>query len=147
MFNYVAKSKLHMSTFFQSNYPKVHINHDFFNYFISYRCLITVYCYHWCRLLFNVNVVCYLIWMSSAIQFYVVCYSIWCHLLINLISSAVQFDIVCYSIYRMGTLEWFVVHFQQYLSYIVAVDLNGVGNRSTRRKPPTCRKSLTDLIT
>jgi hypothetical protein len=30
-------------------------------------------------------------------------------------------------------------HFQQYFSYI------GGGNWSTRRKPPTCRKSLTNL--
>jgi hypothetical protein len=34
-----------------------------------------------------------------------------------------------------------------YFSYIVAVGLNGRGNRSTRRKPPTCCKSLTNLIT
>jgi len=30
-------------------------------------------------------------------------------------------------------------HFKQYFSYVVAV--------STRRKPPTCRKSLTNFIT
>jgi len=29
---------------------------------------------------------------------------------------------------------------QQYVSYIVAVSFIGVGNRSTRRKPTTCRK-------
>jgi len=29
----------------------------------------------------------------------------------------------------------------------VAVSFNGGGNRSTRRKPPTCRKSLTNFIT
>jgi len=33
-------------------------------------------------------------------------------------------------------------HFQQYFSYIVAVCFIGRGNRRTRRKPPTCRKSL-----
>jgi hypothetical protein len=32
---------------------------------------------------------------------------------------------------------------QQYFSYIVAVGFIGGGNRGTRRKPPTCRKSLT----
>ena len=32
-------------------------------------------------------------------------------------------------------------HFQQYLSYMVAVRFIGGGNQSTRRKPPTCRKS------
>jgi hypothetical protein len=35
--------------------------------------------------------------------------------------------------------------FQQYFSYIVAVNLIFGGNRSTRRKPPTCRKSLTNF--
>jgi hypothetical protein len=34
-------------------------------------------------------------------------------------------------------------HFQQYFSYIVAVSFIGGGNRSTRRKQLTCRKSLT----
>ena len=38
-------------------------------------------------------------------------------------------------------------HFQQYLSYIVAVSFIGGGNRSTRSKPPTFRKSLTNFIT
>jgi hypothetical protein len=36
-------------------------------------------------------------------------------------------------------------HFQQYFSYIVAVSFIGGGNRSTRRKPPTCRKLLTNF--
>jgi len=36
----------------------------------------------------------------------------------------------------------FYIIFQQYFSYIVAVSFIGGGNRSTRRKPPTCRKSL-----
>jgi hypothetical protein len=31
-----------------------------------------------------------------------------------------------------------------YFSYIVAVSLIDGGNRSTQRKPPTCRKSLTN---
>jgi hypothetical protein len=38
-------------------------------------------------------------------------------------------------------------HFQQYFSYIVAVSFIGGGNWSTRWKPPTCRKSLTNFIT
>jgi len=41
----------------------------------------------------------------------------------------------------------FVCLFQQYFSYIVAVSFIGGGNQRTRRKPPTCRKSLTNLIT
>ena len=44
----------------------------------------------------------------------------------------------CYDVYR---------HFQQYLSYIVAVSFIDGGTWSTRRKPPTCRKSLTNFIT
>jgi hypothetical protein len=36
-------------------------------------------------------------------------------------------------------------HLQQYFSYIVAISFIGGGNRSTRRKPLTCRKSLTTL--
>ena len=38
-------------------------------------------------------------------------------------------------------------HFQQYFSYIVAVSCIGGGNRRTQRKPPICRKSLTNFIT
>ena len=38
-------------------------------------------------------------------------------------------------------------HFQQYYSFIVEVSFIGGGNRSAWRKPPTCRKSLTNCIT
>ena len=44
-------------------------------------------------------------------------------------------------------------HLQQYITYIVEVSsivevsFIGGGNRNTRRKPPTCRKSLTNNIT
>jgi hypothetical protein len=38
-------------------------------------------------------------------------------------------------------------HFQKYFSYIVVVSFIGGGNRSTKRKPPTGRKSLTNFIT
>jgi hypothetical protein len=38
-------------------------------------------------------------------------------------------------------------YFQQYFSYIVAVSFIDWGNRSTRRKPPTCGKWLTNFIT
>jgi hypothetical protein len=48
-------------------------------------------------------------------------------------------------------IDWLVNgilrHFQQYFSYIVAVSLSGRRNRSTRRKPPSCHKSLTHFIT
>jgi hypothetical protein len=38
-------------------------------------------------------------------------------------------------------------HFQRYFSYIVVVSFIGRGNRSTRIKPSTCRKSLRNFIT
>jgi len=37
--------------------------------------------------------------------------------------------------------------FNNIFSYIVAVSFIDGGNRSTRRKPPTFRKSLTNFIT
>jgi hypothetical protein len=39
-----------------------------------------------------------------------------------------------------------VIVFQQYFSYIVVVSFIGGEKRSTQRKPPTCRKSLTNFI-
>jgi len=36
--------------------------------------------------------------------------------------------------------------FQQYLGYIMAVRIIGGWNRSTRKKPLTCRNSLTNFI-
>jgi hypothetical protein len=44
--------------------------------------------------------------------------------------------------YGYGVLR----HFQQYFSYIVAVSFIGGGNLSTRKKPPTCRKSLANFL-
>jgi hypothetical protein len=38
-------------------------------------------------------------------------------------------------------------HFQQYISYIMAVGFISGGNRNARRKLQTCRKSLTNFIT
>jgi hypothetical protein len=43
--------------------------------------------------------------------------------------------------------SWMSMHFQQYFSYIVAVSFIGGVNQITRRKPPTCCKSLTNFIT
>jgi hypothetical protein len=45
----------------------------------------------------------------------------------------------------MVGLCW-LTHFQRYFSTMVEVSFIGGGNRSTQWKPPTCRKSLTDLI-
>jgi len=41
---------------------------------------------------------------------------------------------------------WCLTPLSKYFSYMVAVSFIGGGNRSTRRKPPTCRKSLTNFI-
>ena len=49
---------------------------------------------------------------------------------------------VKYTILRLGCC-----HFQQYLDYIVTVSFIGGENQSTRRKPLTCHKSLTNFIT
>jgi hypothetical protein len=38
-------------------------------------------------------------------------------------------------------------HFEQFFSYIVEVSFIAGGNQKTQRKPPTCRKSLTNFIT
>jgi hypothetical protein len=37
-------------------------------------------------------------------------------------------------------------HFQQYFSYIVEASFIGGGNLNIARKPPICRKSLTNFI-
>ena len=47
----------------------------------------------------------------------------------------------------IGLANGVYTHFQKYFSYIVEVSFIGGGNRSTRRKLPTCCKSLTNLIT
>jgi hypothetical protein len=46
-----------------------------------------------------------------------------------------------------GICIYFMVHFQQYFSYIVVVSFIDGGNRSTWTKQQTCRKSLTNCIT
>jgi len=47
----------------------------------------------------------------------------------------------------LGLVYGVLRHVQQYFSYIVAVSFIGEGNQSTRWKPPTCRKLLTNFIT
>ena len=50
----------------------------------------------------------------------------------------------------MPSSKWvgfIVVVFNATFGYIMAVCFIGGGNRSTRRKPPTCCKSLTKVIT
>ena len=51
------------------------------------------------------------------------------------------------SIHNRVMVRVVVFNFQQYFRYIVAISFIGGGNRGTRRKPPTCTKSLTNLIT
>jgi hypothetical protein len=59
------------------------------------------------------------------------------------------FLITCLPSYYINYILCFDVkrHFQQYFSYIVADSFIGGRNRSTRRKQPTCRKTLTIFIT
>ena len=45
----------------------------------------------------------------------------------------------------MGEL-WYLYNVQQYFSYIAEVSFTDGGNRSVRRKPTTCRKSLINLL-
>jgi hypothetical protein len=47
---------------------------------------------------------------------------------------------------RTQFMARFYRHFQQYFSYIVAVNFIGGGNWNTRRNPPACHKSLTNFI-
>jgi len=51
------------------------------------------------------------------------------------------------SIHNRIMVRVVVSNFQQYFRYIVAISFIGGGNRNTRRKPPTCTKSLTNLMT
>jgi len=52
------------------------------------------------------------------------------------------------SFYSLWFMTYGVLcHFQQYFIYIMAFSFIGGGNRSTGRKPPTCCKLLTNLIT
>ena len=56
------------------------------------------------------------------------------------------YDVLSLNNSKFGDLGWFglVYGVQQYFSNITVVSFIGGGNRSTRRKPPTCRKSLTN---
>jgi len=54
--------------------------------------------------------------------------------------------------YMLNIMVWLLVygvecHFQHYFSYIMVVSSIGGGNRTTRRKPLTCCKSMTNFIT
>jgi len=42
---------------------------------------------------------------------------------------------------------WCLRHSQQYFSCIEVISFIGGGNRNTRRKTSTCRKSLTNILT
>ena len=50
--------------------------------------------------------------------------------------------------HRPATSHWQTLsHNVVHLALIVAISFIGGGNRGTRRKPPTCHKSLTNFIT
>ena len=55
---------------------------------------------------------------------------------------------VVYALFRFGLVLWCLTQlFTIFHLDIVVVSFIGGGNRSTRRKPPTCRKSRTNFIT
>jgi len=59
--------------------------------------------------------------------------------LVNLEWTFTSFPYWCMRLWNRGSSYGVKRHFQQYRG--------GGGNRSTRRKPPTCRKSLSNFIT
>ena len=65
------------------------------------------------------------------------------HVVINIAYLLVQIVFLIVDWLVCGVLR----HFQQYFSYFVEVSFIGGGNRSTRRKPQSCCKSLTNFIT
>jgi hypothetical protein len=48
---------------------------------------------------------------------------------------------------NQGSELWYLSHFQQYFSNIVVVSFIGGGNGNSQKRPPICRKSLTNFIT
>ena len=69
----------------------------------------------------------------------------WCKLNVD-IPSMLYFHLISFALYQhlVGFGLWCLT---QYFSYIMAVSFINEWNRSTRRKPPTYRKSLTNFIT
>jgi len=53
----------------------------------------------------------------------------------------------CYIFYYVCLFDGVSGHFQHYFSHIAVGSFIDGGNWSTQRKPPTCRKSLTNFIT
>ena len=47
----------------------------------------------------------------------------------------------------LARYNWFVIFFMVFSATFNDISAIGGGNRSTRRKSPTCRKSLTNFIT
>ena len=81
--------------------------------------------------------------MSNYHQYTCMCLHQYLHLKFNDNSNCDFFKII----YRVRAMVFNATFNQQYFSYIVALSFTGGGNRSTRRKPTTCRKSLTKFIT
>jgi len=68
------------------------------------------------------------------------------HSSLTMLNSSFYWIIKC----TMISVGWFIVFnvtLNIFLNYIVVVSFIGDGNRSTWRKPPICRKSLTNFIT
>ena len=60
-------------------------------------------------------------------------------------SGLIEGKYICYNFIQMRGLQ--VKVFKATFNYIVAVSFIGGGSQSTRKKPLTCRKSLTNFIT
>ena len=58
--------------------------------------------------------------------------------------TAPAYQFICWG---LGFGLWCLTPLSTIFHYIVAVSFIGGGNQNTQRKPPTCRKSLTNTIT
>jgi hypothetical protein len=66
---------------------------------------------------------------------------------IVVVSFVVVFSVEVASAVVVSSVHGASCHFQHCFSYIVVVSSISGENRSSQRKPPTCRKSLTNVIT
>jgi hypothetical protein len=111
---------------------------------------------------------------KDILAFYWLCFVMWFYFIFHGMTTKSSKEVIMYHVIlhwpvdidRLKKLKWRpinpvlieiwnsiqLLHFieyaciQQYFSYVVAVSSIGGGSRRTRRKPPTCRKYLTNFI-